>query len=193
MNGCCYDLFMSPFEAVALRQARSELIAPLSGRILEIGSGTGANFRLYQEPALVTAVEPDPEMMKRAESLRPPGLDLKTCRAEELPLGDGCFDHVVSTLVFCSLSDVGRAVDEIVRVCKPGARLHLLEHVKGKGLPGRLHTLCTPVWSKICGGCHLDRETLTDLVRFGFELEEERVVLNFLGTPFVFSRMKVPA
>lgn len=182
---------MWPFERVALRRAREELLAPLRGRVLELGSGTGANFPFYQEPHLVTAVEPDHHMMQRALKSRPSGLMLEEGYAEEIPLADASVDHVVSTLVLCSVKDPVLALGEIRRVCKPNGRLHLIEHVRGRGVPGSLHDFFTPIWSKICAGCHLNRETMHLLRECGFQLEEEKVVFNFLGTPFVFSRLLV--
>lgn len=192
MNACCYDIMMKPFELAALSRARAELVGALSGRILEIGCGTGANFHLYRQPELVDAVEPDEQMLERALQIRPPGLVLHSGFAEELPIPDNQFDHVVSTLVFCSLKDPLRSAQEICRVCKPGGVLHLIEHVKGIGLTGHLHELCTPLWSRLAGGCHLNRKTMSLLEAAGFQAEEKRVVLNFLGTPFVLSRLRVP-
>ena len=183
---------MSPFER-ALGRARADLLAPLSGPVLEIGSGTGANFGIYSHPEDVTAIEPDREMLSHSEARRPPGMTLLEGRAEQLPSEGDSFDHVVSTFVFCSVRDTTRCLQEIVRVARPGARLHLIEHVKGVGLPGRLHELFTPLWSKVCAGCHLNRETLTTLGKAGFELEERRVLLNFIGTPFVLARLRVPS
>lgn len=191
MNGSCYDIFMSPFEK-ALGRARADLLEPLSGPVLEIGSGTGANFGLYSRPKDVTAVEPDPEMLSHSEVRRPSEMTLLQGWAEELPLASDSFDHVVSTFVFCSVHDTTKSIEEIIRVARPGAMLHLIEHVKGVGLPGRLHELFTPLWSRICGGCHLNRETLPLLEQAGFELEERRVLLNFIGTPFVLARLRVP-
>ena len=191
MNGLCYDIFMSPFEK-ALGRARADLLEPLSGSILEIGSGTGANFGLYSRPTEVTAIEPDPDMMRRSEALRPNGMTLLAGTAEALPMPSDSFDHVVSTFVFCSVHDTTKSIEEIIRVARPSARLHLIEHVKGVGLPGKLHELFTPLWSRICGGCHLNRKTLPLLEQAGFELEERRVLLNFIGTPFVLARLRVP-
>jgi ubiquinone/menaquinone biosynthesis C-methylase UbiE len=114
-------------------------------------------------------------------------------RAEELPLPSDSFDHIVSTFVFCSVHDTTRSIEEVIRVARPGATLHLIEHVKGVGLPGRLHELFTPLWSRICGGCHLNRKTLTLLEKAGFELHERRVLLNFIGTPFVLARLRIPS
>lgn len=191
MNGLCYDIFMSPFER-ALGRARAELLEPLSGPVLEIGSGTGANFGLYSRPSDVTAIEPDTEMLTRSEPRRPAEMTLLEGRAEALPFESNSFDHIVSTFVFCSVPDTTKCLDEIIRVAQPGARLHLIEHVKGVGLPGRLHELFTPLWTKVCAGCHLNRQTLTTLVGAGFELEERKVLLNFIGTPFVLARLRVP-
>lgn len=189
MKGQCYDIFIKPFEWAALNRARRELIAPLQGRVLEIGSGTGANFSFYSTPELVTASEPDPAMLRVSQSIKPSGLVLENWKAESLALPDQSVDHIVSTLVLCSVRDLTRCSVEFRRVLKPEGRLHLIEHVKGCGFPGRLHELCTPIWSKICGGCHLNRATISCLSQAGFDVVEERVVLNFLGTPFIFARL----
>ena len=131
-------------------------------------------------------------MLRHSEARLPPEMTLLEGRAEELPLESDYFDHIVSTFVFCSVRDTSRCLQEIVRVARPGARLHLIEHVKGLGLPGRLHELFTPLWSRVCAGCHLNRETLTTLEEARFELDERKVLLNFIGTPFVLARLRVP-
>ena len=82
--------------------------------------------------------------------------------------------------------------DEMKRLLRPGGTVHLLEHIKGVGLPGRLHDLCTPLWSKVAGGCHLNRNTLELLQESGFRIEERTTVLSFIGTPFVQARVRLP-
>lgn len=180
---------MRPFEIFALRAARRELVAELRGEILEIGCGTGANFPHYGEPQNLTATEPDPDMFRFSQACCPEETALENWSAEELPLPDHSVTHVVSTLVFCSVGNLERTFQELKRVLKPGGTLHLIEHVKGNGVPGRLHELCTPVWSRICGGCHLNRETLVAAEKHGFERAESRTLFNFIGTPFVFARL----
>lgn len=190
MNGCCYNLFMTPFEKAALGLAREELLRDLSGRVVEVGCGTGVNFGLYPEPEKVLALEPDEEMRRVAESVRPPGLDLRQGLAEAIPVPDASVDHLVVTLVFCSVESLMQSLLEARRVLKPEGTLHFLEHVKGDGIYGRLHDWCTPLWSRIAGGCHLNRETVSVLTEAGFEVIELREVLRFIGTPFVMGRAR---
>ncbi len=181
---------MTPFERAALGRARRELLLDLRGRILEIGCGTGVNFSLYAEPENVLALEPDEAMRLTAEQVRPEGLELRKGQAESLPLPDASVDHMVVTLVFCSVESMQRSLGEARRVLKPGGALHFLEHVRGSGMFGRLHDLCTPLWSRVAAGCHLNRNTVAVLREAGFELTEVREVLRFIGTPFVVGRAK---
>jgi ubiquinone/menaquinone biosynthesis C-methylase UbiE len=111
----------------------------------------------------------DKYLWKRANAL---GLQLEIRRgtAEDLPVPDSSADAVVSTLVLCSVSDVAKALAEILRVLKPGGRLVFIEHVaapRGTWLR-RLQTWVKPAWKRLGDGCHPDRETWVALERAGF-------------------------
>jgi ubiquinone/menaquinone biosynthesis C-methylase UbiE len=184
MNGRCYNLLMSPLEHWRLNTARRALVGTLEGRILDLGAGTGANFPHFVDPNTVIAAEPDPDMRRVARAGKPDGLTLIDSTAEQLQLQDDSVDHVVTTLVLCTVADLDLAFQEMRRVLKPGGQLHFLEHVRGEGFIGKLHDWCTPAWSRIAGGCHLNRRTLETIPQHGFRIDHDETVLELIGTPF---------
>lgn len=159
-----YDLAMKPLEKGKFRKIRTELIHKASGRVLEIGAGTGINFPLYQNVEHVDAIEPNPTMVEKSKARRKRAtvsIQLHGQTAEELDFDDDTFDTVIATLVFCTIPDPMKALKEIQRVCKPGGTVLFFEHVKMKQpFMGQLQELLNPFWKKICDGCHLNRDTL---------------------------------
>jgi ubiquinone/menaquinone biosynthesis C-methylase UbiE len=154
---------------------RRELIGGASGRVLEVGAGTGLNFRLYGEAVEVVAIEPEPNMARRARE-RAAGaaarVRLLRASAEELPFGDAAFDTVVASLVFCTIPDPGRAAREVGRVLKPGGTLRLYEHVRSPRPRGaRWQDRFLPVWRFFGGGCHPNRDTVATFREAGFDVE----------------------
>src|SRR5215469_2229465 len=107
---------------------RKEVIGQAHGVVLEVGAGTGLNFAIYdpEQVERVEAVDPDSAMLRyageRVKTARVP-ITLTQAPAEALPFADETFDSVVATLVFCSVSDPMRSLDEIKRVLKPGGAL----------------------------------------------------------------------
>ena len=112
---------------------RTEVAGGATGRVLEVGAGTGFNFSHYGAEVLeVTATEPDPFMLRRArrralEASRP--VKLLQAPAEQLPFDDDSFDTVVSTWVMCSVTDPAKALSEVYRVLKPGGEYRFVDHV----------------------------------------------------------------
>ena len=93
--------------------------------------------------------------------------------AELLPFPDSVFETVVATCVFCTVPDPERGFHEIRRVLKPEGNLRLLEHVRASSLwAARLQDRLTPAWSRVVGGCHLNRATLDTARRAGFRVDE---------------------
>ncbi len=115
-----------------LAKHRQQQLANVSGKILEIGVGTGLNLPHYPENVnQIATVDPNPGMNKRLRRrLRDSGIsvDQRIVRCEQLPFDRDTFDCVVSTLTLCSIANIDRAVAEMLRVLKPGGRFLFLEH-----------------------------------------------------------------
>ena len=170
-----YDFFMSPLEQRKFKRIRSELLKGASGKVLEIGSGTGINFPLYYNVDTVTAIEPSLPMIERSftkqKSTVVP-IEIVNASAENLPFKDHTFDTVVATLVFCTIPNVEKAIHELKRVCKPDGKILLFEHVKTENtVLSKMQESLTPFWKRVCDGCCLNRETLKAFTNKGLEVE----------------------
>ncbi len=165
------------------------LLGALHGHVLEIGPGTGVNLRYYAPDIAWTGVEPNPYLhtyVRREAARLGRSVTLLDARAEALPLADGAFDAVVSTLVLCSVRDVSGALAEVWRVLRPGGAFVFVEHVAApRGtLLRRAQRLIQPVWTLVADGCHPDRETWAAIESAGFaalDLHHFRLPVPIVG------------
>jgi ubiquinone/menaquinone biosynthesis C-methylase UbiE len=172
-----YDRLTASVEAAGLAQRRAHLLAAASGRVLEIGAGTGANLAFYPEAAdAVTLAEPEPPMAKRlARRVQQQArrFDIVEAPAERLPFPDASFDTVVSTLVLCTVSDQARALAEIRRVLTPTGRLLFLEHIRSDDPRlSRWQDRLNGVNQVVAHGCNCNRSTVDAIRAAGFEIVE---------------------
>jgi ubiquinone/menaquinone biosynthesis C-methylase UbiE len=166
---------------------RSRLVADLAGDILEIGVGTGPNLPLYRRATHVHGIEPDParaaDARAAAQRAQVP-VTIDVAPAEELPYADNSFDHVVSSLVLCSVQDQHRVLQELRRVLKPDGTLHLVEHVRPEtSLLADLFRILTPWWrgiACIACNCHLDRPTIAVLTEMGWDVQVHKRFFMFV-------------
>ena len=152
---------------------RKGLVQGLGGTVLEIGVGTGENLPHYRRAQHVYAIEPDPTRAAEARlsAARVP-FTVEIAPAEALPYDDASFDHVVSSLVFCSVADPQRALREIDRVLRPGGALHMVEHVRpATSVLADFFSAVTPWWSRVACNCHLDRPTIDVLQAEGWTVQ----------------------
>jgi ubiquinone/menaquinone biosynthesis C-methylase UbiE len=155
---------------------RKRVIGEAEGRILEVGIGSGLNLPLYGPSVRsVIALEPSPELLRMA---RERGIAASVpvtfleASAETVPLDTNSIDTVVTTWTLCTIPDAPRALAEMRRVLKPGGSLLFVEHGRAPE-PGVAcwQDRIDPLWSRIAGGCHLNRK-MDDLVTGnGFRIE----------------------
>lgn len=172
-------------DARGATEHRRRLVEAAHGVVIEIGAGYGATFPFY--PSAVTgvlALEPDPTLRGlalAAAGTAPVPVTVQDGVAEALPAADGSVDVVVSSLVLCSVADQSAALAEVVRVLRPGGLLLFYEHVRSAHrVLAAVEDLATPLWSRLAGGCHPNRDTaaaiagagltVQDLERFGFSV-----------------------
>jgi SAM-dependent methyltransferase len=154
---------------------RRELLAGLSGRVIEVGAGNGINFANYPgEVTEVVAVEPEAYLRDKAVEAAteaPVPVTVVDGLADGLPGEDDSFDAAVSSLVLCSVPDQSRALAEIMRVLKPGGELHFYEHVLAQDPKvARRQNRIEPVWRFCGGGCHPNRDTPGAIEAAGFQM-----------------------
>jgi len=171
-----YDRMSAKSEKAGLATRRQLLLAGLSGRVLEIGGGTGANLEYYGEGVdELTVTEPEGPMLKRLEEKArsdAPHAILLRAPAEDLPFENGSFDAVVSTLVLCGVQDQPRALREVRRVLRPGGQLLFLEHVRSDDAhEARFQDRMNRV-NRFVVGCDCNRATLDAIRAAGFELDD---------------------
>ena len=165
----CIDCSMS---GTNLQTYRRQLLAGVSGEILEIGFGTGLNLPHYPESvAKITTIEPNPGMQKLARSRIEQSqisVDYKILNGENLPFKDQTFDSVVCTWTLCSIKQVDRAIAEVYRLLKPGGKFYFIEHGLSRDRSIQFwQNLLTPIQKVIADGCHLNRQ-IDELVRQKF-------------------------
>ncbi|MFI8590020.1 MULTISPECIES: class I SAM-dependent methyltransferase [Dietzia] len=161
-------------ERIGLAQSRRRLVDGLSGTVVEVGAGSGVTFEHYPpEVTRVVAVEPDPHLRayaRRHAQRAAVDVEVVDTVAEALPLADGEADAVVFGLVLCTVPDVPAALAEARRVLAPHGELRLLEHVRADGRLGRVADRIEPVWSRLGGGCHPNRDTARHVAEAGFDV-----------------------
>jgi ubiquinone/menaquinone biosynthesis C-methylase UbiE len=192
--------WMSAHESKKALEMRKEIVGGATGRVLEIGCGTGASFPLYPATSLVTATEPDRYMLERAERhLKEQGLttiELRRAAADDLPFDDASFDTVVSCWVFCHVGDdTPRSLAEIRRLLKPGGSFRFMEHVRSEGhIGGALQDLLNPIWKRLLGaGCNMNRRTQAAIEATGFEIEwVKRQPISPPTSPAIYGVARLP-
>lgn len=160
---------------------RDELLAGLSGRVLEVGAGNGINFAHY--PAAVeevVALEPEAYLRGKAEQAArgtPVRVTVTDGTADPLPFDDASFDAVVASLVLCTVPDQAAALAELRRVLAPGGELRFMEHVRSqRARKARVQAALdrSGVWPLLGGGCHCARDTVDAIEAAGFRVERVR-------------------
>jgi SAM-dependent methyltransferase len=159
---------------------RRENLAGLEGRVIELGAGTGLNFAHYGDAVTeVVGAEPEPYMRARAEKAAadaPVRVTVVDWPAEALAAEDGSFDAGVACLVLCCVRDQHKALDELLRVIRPGGELRYFEHIRAD-TPGlaRLQATADRIGvSRLTGNEHFARRTDERIREAGFIVERER-------------------
>jgi ubiquinone/menaquinone biosynthesis C-methylase UbiE len=198
--GSLYDNFMYFLEKFFLKKRRVRLLKGLSGKVLEVGVGTGVNFEHYSNEVEVTGIEPSPHMLpfakKKKEVLLFPNrftLLHTGCGYPEMEkmFEPGSLDAVVCTLVLCTIPDPELALERFMKWLKPGGRLLILEHIRSHNhFTAKIQDTINPVWSRVAEGCQLNRPTDKLLSESGFlMLRNDRFNI---GIPFYEAEYQKP-
>jgi len=158
-----------------VRRQRAKVVPRARGRVLEVGIGSGLNAPYYDRSRVsaIVGLDPSGAMRQRAEQrVREAGLQVEFVglSAEKIPQPDASFDSVLITYTLCSIPDPLAALAEMRRVLKPEGRLIFCEHGRAPDASvRRWQDRLTPLWRRIGGGCHLNRDIPGLLAAGGFD------------------------
>ncbi|NWH20212.1 MET7A protein, partial [Grus americana] len=161
-------------------------------RLLEIGTGNGANFQFYPPGCKVTCTDINPNFQQGLlrsmnknqhvhyeQFLVAAGEDLR-----QVP--SGSVDAVICTLVLCSVHSVNDTLKEVLRVLRPGGAFYFLEHVAADRSSWKYfwQQICYPTWKLVFAGCCLTREIWKNLEQANFsELSLQHTSIALPWTP----------
>lgn len=163
-----------------MREMRRQVVPTASGKVLEVGIGTGRNLPYYDAARVHSLVGVEPSLrMHRLTRKRSQqagiALQLVGLSAEQLPLADASFDTVVCTFTLCTIPDPVAALREMRRVLAPQGRLLFAEHGRAPDAEvAARQARMNRWWSPLAGGCRLDRDipALLDAAGFAPQLQQ---------------------
>lgn len=184
-----YDRCSYAVERRCAGHARSDLVSPLFGRVLELSAGRGENLAHYQWATHVVAAEPSQFLRERlrgdSANFRVP-VTIVDATAEHLPFPDASFDAVVAILTLCRVQDLTRSLAEIRRVLALDGTLVFLEHVRSNNpWAARVQDALTPVVRHLAAGCRLNRDTVGAIRAAGFAISVHDTLHPATRTPLV--------
>ncbi len=151
---------------------RRKVVPRASGRVLEIGIGSGLNLSFYDQGKLekLWGLEPSPELCKvarRRADLAGIDLDFVGLTGEEIPMDSDSVDTVLFTYVLCTIPDAPTALREMNRVLKPGGQMIFCEHGRAPDSDVvRWQDRINGLWRRFSGGCNINRP-IPELIREG--------------------------
>jgi ubiquinone/menaquinone biosynthesis C-methylase UbiE len=155
---------------------RKRVVGAAKGRVLEIGVGSGLNLPLYGSAVRsVVALEPSAQLLTMAHervALASVPIEFLQASAEAMPVDASSIDTVVTTWTLCTIPDAQRALGEIHRVLRPGGALLFVEHGRApESGVARWQDRLDPLWSRVAGGCHLNRKIDALIADSGFRID----------------------
>lgn len=171
-----YELIDLPLEILFFREWRKKALSGLSGKVLEVGVGTGRNLKYYPADCSVTGIDISNVMLEKAgkKAIDMKNVTLLFMDAENLEFPDKSFDYVVTTFVLCTIPDPVKALEEMRRVMKPSGEMINLEHVRSSSpLIASFEDLINPVLYFLLGD-HTTRHTLKNIEEAGFTIQEAK-------------------
>jgi phosphatidylethanolamine/phosphatidyl-N-methylethanolamine N-methyltransferase len=179
-----YDLIFGKVLEAGRRKAFKYLDPSGPRKVLEVGIGTGLTLRHYPKSCHIVGIDISAKMIDRArERVARLGnghtIDLEVMDACHMTFADNSFDAVISPYVITTVGDPLQFCREILRVCKPGGQIIIVNHSKDPDrLFGKLGAIASPFFARVGFVTDLD---VVSLVR-STEIEVQQVIdCNFFN------------
>lgn len=176
-----YEKYLLPkilnavMKAPELTSIRAQLIPEATGKVLEVGIGSGLNLPFYESNVKVTGIDPSMELQVYAREVATRSgveVDFLSLSGEDIPCEDNYFDSVVITWTLCSIPNPAKALEEIRRVLKPSGKMIFAEHgLSPDAGVAKWQSRINPVWNVIGGGCNLNRKIDELIGQAGFSFD----------------------
>ena len=156
---------------------REKVVPMAEGLVLEVGIGSGLNIPFYDTAKIdkIIGLDPSEELNRMASKVAEKNgvpVEFMVSGAEAIPLPDNHVDTVLVTFTMCTIPDVASANKEMLRVLKPGGKMIFCEHglAPDAGV-SKWQDRLDPIWGKIAGGCHLNRNIPSLIEDAGFNID----------------------
>jgi len=131
-----YEWIFKGFFFPRIKSTIESLNIPPGSKVLEVGVGTGLSLTAYPEHAEVMGIDLAPDMLEHAhEKVNRNGwrhISLRQMDALNLEFQDEQFDYVMAFHIVTVVPDYKRLMQEIVRVCKPGGTIVVINHFRSE-------------------------------------------------------------
>jgi len=157
---------------------RKKVVPLAEGKILEVGIGSGLNLPFYEKSKIeeIWGIDPSEELNSMAKKVAiEEDMNVKfiTSSAEDIPFPNNYFDTVLITYTMCTIPSVLQANEEIKRVLKSSGKMIFCEHgVSPDENIKKWQKRLNSIWSKIAGGCNINRNIPMLIKSSGFKIEE---------------------
>ena len=168
-----YDILESPMEKMVFTKLRKEMLLGVSGKVLEVGVGTGKSLPYYPEGVELVGIDISPKMLAKAKTRADAlgvAVDLRVMDVENLQFPDKTFDFIVVVFVFCSVTDPVKGLRELARVVKDDGKILMLEHVRSENrVIGKLMDWFNPI-ARWLFGPNINRQTVANVEAAGLAI-----------------------
>lgn len=178
-----YDYTFALVGKHCLKKVIGNVSKEVTGRVLDVGIGTGLAMPFYSSDINVTGIDLSKDMLQKAikkkQKYQFHNIDLQVMDATKLSFEDNYFEAVVATFVMSVVPDPEKVLQEMARVCRPGGFIYITNHFvqEENSLRGQVEKFIAPASKMI--GFHSDFSKATlNIEEMNLELVEESTLFS---------------
>ena len=158
-----------------MMRQRGKVLPDAYGVVLELGIGSGLNIPYYKSTKVshLIGIDPTPNHKALESAIEQSSLSTEMIfeSAETLPMEDKTIDSIVCTYTLCTIPDIDKTLEQCRRVLKQKGKFIFVEHgLAPDKKVQRTQNRINPIWKRLAGGCHLNRDIPVSLERHGFKI-----------------------